>query len=69
MPDQPAFWPPSLYAQLEIGYDPVLVEMLRLGAEGELTPEQEQVIAQTKPIEELYDVEKDPHQLRNLAED
>ena len=31
--------------------------------------EQEQILAETRPIEELFDVEQDPHQLRNLAED
>ena len=69
MPDQPAFWPPSLYEQVQIGYDEVLAEMLRLRAEGKLTPEQEQILAGARPIEELFDVEQDPHQLRNLAED
>ncbi|HEX5859401.1 MAG TPA: sulfatase [Microbacterium sp.] len=69
MPDQPGFFPPSLYQQLDIGYDEVVAEMLRLRAEGKLTPEQEQVLAETRPLEELFDVEQDPHQLRNLAED
>ena len=69
MPDQPAFWPPSLYEQVQIGYDEVLAQMLRLRAEGKLTPEQEQILAGARPIEELFDVEQDPHQLRNLAED
>jgi hypothetical protein len=27
MPDQPAIWTPSLYKQLDIGYDELLIEM------------------------------------------
>jgi len=69
MPEQPAFWPPSLYEKLDIGYDEILVEMLRLRAEGKLTPEQEQILAEVRPFEELFDIEQDPHQLRNLADD
>jgi N-sulfoglucosamine sulfohydrolase len=69
MPDQPGFFPAGLYQQVDISYDEVLVEMLRLRAEGKLTPEQEQIIAETRPVEELFDIEKDPHQLKNLAED
>ena len=40
MPDQPAIWTPSLYKQLDIGYDELLIEMLHLRAEGRLAPEQ-----------------------------
>jgi hypothetical protein len=42
MPDQPAIWTPSLYKQLDIGYDELLIEMLHLRAEGRLAPEQGQ---------------------------
>jgi N-sulfoglucosamine sulfohydrolase len=69
MPAQPGFFPAGLYQQVDISYDEVLVEMLRLRAQGELTPEQEQIIAETRQVEELFDIEKDPHQLKNLAED
>ena len=44
MPEQPAFWPPSLYQKLDIGYDEIPVEMLRLRADGTLAPGQEQVL-------------------------
>lgn len=35
-------------------------------AAGTLKPEQGDVFLQPRPAEELYDVEADPHQLRNL---
>lgn len=41
----------------------------KLNAEGKLTPEQALFAAPFKPVEELYDLETDPHEVRNLAED
>ena len=38
MPDQPAIWTPSLYKQLDIGYDELPIEMLHLRAEGRVAP-------------------------------
>ncbi len=43
-------------------------ELRRLHAAGQLTDGPAFFMAQTKPIEELYDIRKDPHELHNLAE-
>ena len=48
---------------------PVMQEMRRVQAAGALTPEQALFFRQTKPLEELYDLDRDPHELNNLAED
>ncbi|MEM9184986.1 MAG: sulfatase [Planctomycetota bacterium] len=48
---------------------PVMKELRRLKAEGSLTPEQALWMADYKPVEELYDLEDDPHELVNLAGD
>lgn len=40
-----------------------------LAARGELRPEAAAFAAPTKPIEELYDLTADPHEVRNLAAD
>jgi len=45
----------------------VMQEILRLTAEGALGPDQWQLWAQRKPLEELYDTEVDPHEIHNLA--
>jgi N-sulfoglucosamine sulfohydrolase len=44
-------------------------EILRLVKEQTLGPDQWQLWAQHKPLEELYDTETDPHEIRNLAAD
>jgi len=45
-------------------------EITRLEAEGKLeTPAQKAYAGPTRPLEELYDTEKDPFQIRNLAAD
>ena len=41
----------------------------RLAAEGALTGPSAQFFAKTKPAEELYDTEADPHEVVNLADD
>src|SRR5207249_4982064 len=38
-----------------------------LHAEGKLTPVQDALCAPTMPAEELYDLERDPFEIRNLA--
>ena len=38
---------------------PIMKEILRLDAEGKLTPEQKKWMADTRPPEELYDVAKE----------
>ncbi len=40
----------------------------RLALEGTLNPTQMLFMSRTKPKEELYDLENDPHEIRNLAE-
>ena len=41
----------------------VVQAMRRLHAEQELTPEQARIMAETRPREELYDLQSDPHEL------
>ncbi|MDY6868015.1 MAG: DUF4976 domain-containing protein, partial [Chloroflexota bacterium] len=44
-------------------------EIRRLERNGQLTEEQQSVYFQPRPEEELYDLENDPHELKNLADD
>ncbi len=48
---------------------PTMQEMRRLFAEGKLKGPQMQYFEPTKPVEELYDIVKDPHEVENLATD
>jgi N-sulfoglucosamine sulfohydrolase len=48
---------------------PIYKEMLRLDAEGKLTGTQKSWFAYSRPPEELYDVKKDPYQIKNLVSD
>jgi hypothetical protein len=43
--------------------------MHRLHNEGKLTPEQDRWFAPRRPEEELYDVQSDPWEVKNLAAD
>jgi uncharacterized sulfatase len=43
-------------------------EIRRVHAEGDLPPAAGLFMAPTKPIEELYDLQNDPHELENLAD-
>ena len=43
-------------------------ERIALNAEGKLTPLQKLFFAPTKPREELYDLNSDPHEINNLAQ-
>jgi hypothetical protein len=59
------------YAQ-EIEYaeeTPTLQEWRRLNSEGKLNDVQRFFFSPTKPVEELYDTQTDPHETRNLAND
>ena len=46
---------------------PTMQEWRRLHAEGKLEGPQKTFFAETKPVEELYDTDSDPHEIDNLA--
>ncbi len=48
---------------------PMLAVIRKLGREGKLTPAQSLMLQTVKPVEELYDVTIDPHEIHNLADD
>ncbi len=48
---------------------PVLALLNVMNMQGELSPEQASFMAASKPEYELYDIQNDPYELRNLAED
>jgi len=48
---------------------PTMQEWRRLAAAGELKGPQAIFFQPTKPVEELYDTETDPHEINNLADD
>lgn len=48
---------------------PMLAEMNVMNLKGQLTPEQGLFFASTKPKIELFDLSKDPFELKNLADD
>jgi uncharacterized sulfatase len=48
---------------------PAMQEMRRLHAQGKLAGPQKQYFEPTKPVEELYDIVADPHEVNNLAGD
>jgi hypothetical protein len=62
-PDRP-FLQPNAYKERSY---PVWNLLKELHAEGKLTPAQEFLCQPSMPEEELYDLENDPHQIRNLA--
>jgi uncharacterized sulfatase len=47
---------------------PTRQELRRLAAAGSLTGAVKDFLSPTKPIEELYDTQNDPHEVRNLAD-
>jgi len=65
MPEVP-FLAPNNYKEKQY---PVWNLLRQLHAEGKLTPAQEFLCQPRRPEEELYDLENDPHEIRNLAGD
>ncbi|MEP3479690.1 MAG: sulfatase [Fuerstiella sp.] len=65
MPDR-AYCQFSFYKE---GAYPPLAEMNVLHLQGKLTPEQAAFMAAGKPEIELFDLDKDPHEIHNLAKD
>ena len=47
---------------------PTMQELRRLHAEGKLSEAAELFFRETKPVEELYDLKNDPHEIKNLAD-
>jgi hypothetical protein len=62
-PDRP-FLQPNEYKARQY---PLWTLLPKLHAEGKLTPAQAALCAPRMPEEELYDLEIDPHEVRNLA--
>jgi N-sulfoglucosamine sulfohydrolase len=48
---------------------PLMQELFRLRNEDKLNPLQMRWFSKTKPVEELYDLENDPHEIDNIAYD
>ena len=48
---------------------PILAQMNIMKMKGELTPVQAAFMADKKPVFELFDIQKDPHEINNLADD
>jgi len=59
--------PYTQYNRYKDAYYPVLRLMQRLHKQNRLTPEQARFMADSRPPEELYWLERDPHELNNLA--
>ncbi len=64
--DRPWFHEQRLWYAIEM---PTLRVWQNLASAGKLTGHQATFMAKSKPIEELYDVENDPWELKNLAGD
>jgi len=64
MPERP-FLQKNRYKERQY---PTIALMRKLHAAGKLTPVQQVLMAPHRPAEELYDLEKDPYEIHNLAE-
>ena len=58
---------PLMQPNYRDGSEPYLVQK-QLYAEGKMTAEQAQFWSQERPAEELYDLQSDPHEIHNLAD-
>ena len=65
MPERP--W--CQFNHYKEGAYPVLAEMNVMNLKGELTPDQAAFFAPSKPEIELFDLNKDPHEVHNVADD
>lgn len=66
------YYMPEKPMLLDVAYrrqQPIMQELFGLRDEGQLTPEQALWFRETKPKEELFDLQNDPHELHNLADD
>lgn len=63
-PNQPRY----MHVTYRLGI-PVMREILELREQGKLKPGMQAWFESTKPVEELYDVVADPHEMHNLAAD
>ena len=63
LPDRP-YCQPNVYRDTEY---PSLRVLRELGQQGKLTPEQAHFTTPRRPAEELYDLEADPQEVRNLT--
>ncbi|NLT77152.1 MAG: sulfatase-like hydrolase/transferase [Planctomycetes bacterium] len=63
MPHLPYIQPSTFCDQAEI-----MQELRRIAASGSLTGAQRPLWESTKPVEELYDTQTDPHEMENLAD-
>lgn len=64
MPERP-FLQTNRYKERQY---PMIALMRQLHAEGKLTPAQQVLMAPSRPAEELYDLQHDPWEVRNLAD-
>ncbi len=48
--------------------DPIIKELRRFHKKGKLKPAAKQFMKDQKPVEELYNIENDPHEINNLAD-
>jgi len=65
MPERP--W--CQYSRYKESAYPMLAELNVMNMKGQLTPEQAAFMAPSKPAIELFDLQKDPHEIHNVADD